>query len=285
MVLLVTTSSIHVALAALVLAGQRSGVASEVISDLASIVAPSPSDERRALELKAEQFWQTVLSAAERVKMTEHLELYRSVEEVVRDLPAENVYVRKTLTEALERLKQADEMVLTQAASSTGLASEQLASPAGELGWSFFSAGQNYLAEAIRRFVSGGRYGERLLQHVGERQAAILPVLRGMAGSTGDVLTDTRTASRLAFDVLKYDIYNKGVPKTPKPAKDIAYKLVDAVAETRHGFMQFVTKAVDGIREDFQGRYDDASATVVRSALSAAETLPAASGEMPFVNL
>jgi len=241
----------------------------EVFSDIADFVAgPSPADERRALEIKAEQFWDSVLDAAKDMKMTEHWELYDETEKVIAGLPAENTYVREALTDVLTRLKRADETVLAQALQSSDLASEKMvAGPQGESLFSFFTGGQNFLSEALRRFVAGGRYPERLAEHVARRQGDIVPLLQGAAGSAGNVLSDCRLASKRSFDVLKYDIYNKGVPKTPQDAKDLAYKLVDASGETRHRFMNFVTKTVTGITKDFEGRRDSAVVTVTRSEL------------------
>jgi len=240
----------------------------EVISDLGDLIAPSPADERRALSLKAEDFWRSVLGSAQDLRMAEHLELFSATEEVIADLPLENQYVREALKEVLAKLRRADESVLVQTVRSTDLASEKLvAGPEGESLYSFFTGGQNFLSEALRRFVAGGQYPERLIDHVNQRQADILPVLRGAAGSAGDVLGDTRGASKRAFDVLKYDIYNKGVPKTPQAAKDLAYKLVDAAGETRHRFMHFVTQTVNGVARDFEGRRDGAAATVTRAEL------------------
>lgn len=245
--------------------GPHMASASEVISDLGSLVIPSPAEEHRALEIKADKFWQAVLTSAEDIKMNEHLELYDQAEKVIADLAPENEYVRKGLSEAVQRLRSADETVLMRAVSSSDLASNRLTS-SGEAGFSFFSGGQNFLKQALQRFVAGARYSERLLDHIMQRQADILPLLYGVAGSTGSVLGDTKTASRRCFDVLKYDIYNKGVPKTPQAAKDMAYKLVDAASETRHRFMQFVTQAVNTVAQDYQGRSDGASATVAQSA-------------------
>jgi len=242
----------------------------EVFSDLGDFAAgPSPGDERRALEIKAEQFWDSVLGAAKDSKITEHLELYEATEKVIAELPSENTYVRDALTEVLQRLRRADTKVLEQAVQTSELASEKLvAGPEGESLYSFFTGGHNFLSEALRRFVAGGRYPERLAEHVQRRQADILPVLRGAAGSAGNVLSDSRLASKRSFDVLKYDIYNKDVPKTPQAAKDLAYRLVDAAGETRHRFLNFVTQTVNGIASDHAGRNDSAAATVTRSEVS-----------------
>jgi len=257
---------------ALLLLLQVAVVRAEIISDVSFVVRASAADESRALELKAEAFWQAILSSAEDIKLVEHANLLEQVDKVVAELPKENVFVRETLATAAERLRRADATMLARAVESSGVASAKLSAPAGSTeGGSFFSGGSNFLKQAIQRFVTGGQYTERLTGHVEQRQADILPMLQGVASSTGNVLKDVKEASKLSFDVLKYDIYNKGVPKTPQAAKDIAYKLVDASGETRHRFMSFITQTVSSIGRDAQDKKEDASATVAQASFKAAE--------------
>jgi len=241
----------------------------EVISDLADVVVTSQTDERLGLEAKAEEFWRGVLGAAEGMKLAEHLELYARVEKVLAELPPENDNVRKTLAESLALLRRADDRVLSQGMASSGVAAERLAAPAGEQAWSFFSAGQNFLNLALKRFVAGGQFPERLAEHVRQRQGDILPLLKGAADSGGSVLSDTRLASKLAFDALKSDIYTKGAPKTPQAAKDVAYALVDAAAETRRRYLAFITQSAEAIARDASGQRESASAVTARARIAA----------------
>lgn len=168
------------------------------------------------------------------------------------------------------RLKRADEKVFEQAVESTNIASEQLQDGPSRFDsvFSFLTGGQNWLSSVTRRFVGGGRYSEKLEKHVSNRQRDVLPALRGASGIAGNVLTDCRLSSKLGFDVMKYDIYNDGVPKTPKVAKDAADRLVKASGETRHHFMAGTMAAVKSITADVEGKKDDASATVTASLLS-----------------
>lgn len=238
----------------------------EIISDIIT----SSLDESRALEMKADQFWLSLLQVAEDMKMEEHLALYQDVEMVVGELPAENVQVRHLLVEALARLRNADELVLVQAAQASELASDRLAAPTGEGGlFSFLTGGQNFFSVALRRFVDGSQYSSRLVHHVGQRLADVLPVLRGTATITGNVLSDCRLASQHSFNVLKYDIYNRGVPTTPGTAKSVAYRLVDAAGQTRHQFTKFITETVTHIAEDTERKHEHASVTVLQSSFGA----------------
>jgi len=241
----------------------------EVISDLADIVVTSQADERQGLEAKAEEFWRGVLAAAEDMKLSEHLELYARVERVLADLPPENDFVRKTLAESLALLRRADDRVLSQGMTSSGVAAERLAAPAGEQGWSFFSAGQNFLNLALSRFVAGGQFPERLAEHVRQRQGEILPLLKGAATSGGGVVADVRRASKLAFDVMKFDSYTPGAPKTPQAASDIAGALAEAAADTRRRYLAFVTRSAEAISRDASGQGESASAVTARARIAA----------------
>lgn len=238
---------------------------SEIISDLVT----SSTDGKRALEIKNQEFWQPMLDSAEDAKMTSayvHLSVYEEVEAAIRTLPAENTHVRDLLVDALARLKRADQKVFQQALESSEVASQQLMEGPGDAGgFSFLSGGQNYFVQAIREFVGFGRYGEQLGHQVRQRQAEVTPVLRGAAAVTGDVLKDCREGSKLSFDVLKYDIYTDGVAKTPEAVKAAAYKLVDAIGETRHQFMHGITDAANSIARDSREKDSDPAATVTRS--------------------
>ncbi|CAK0871814.1 unnamed protein product [Prorocentrum cordatum] len=301
------------ALALLVLAAFAAPLAEggEVISDL---VSPS-ADARRARTIKAEAFWTPLLKAAEGTNLSGHLLLFEDAEGVIADLPAGEV--RDALAESLQRLQDADQLVLAQAAGSwqsamecrsaavlealgepwplearldpprgakdtaerggSGLAhlrplsppgrpaaQDGLRSPEAEAAFSFARGGQDFLRNLVRRFVDGGDYPERLRADVGKRQGEVLPALRGAAASAGDVLTNTRLASKRAFDALKYNIYVSRTPKTPEAATDVANRLVDAAGETRKHFMSGITAMVNGITQDVQGQHDDAGATVAR---------------------
>lgn len=239
----------------------------EIISDITT----SETDEFSALQLKVEQFWKPVLNAAQEVKMDSHVELYADAEAVLRDLPAENTYVRTALSEALDHLKKADDVLLEHALQSSNLAQDKLAEPCdtSSTPFSFLTGGQNFLRTALKRFISGGKYSEKLVEHVGKRQADILPVLRGAASKTGNILSDCRLASKRSFDVRKYDIYNDNVPKTPEDAKAVADRIIDASSETRRHFTKSITDMVTGITKDVQEKHQEASVTVTQASISA----------------
>lgn len=240
-------------------------------ADIISDITTSETDETSALQIKVEQFWSPVLNAAKDLQMEKHWELYTDAEAIIAGLPAENDYVRQALREALDHLKKADAVILKQAMESSKVASEKMEAPcdSGSYGFSFLTGGQNFLKAALGRFIDGGRYSEKLVKQVDQRQADILPLLRGASSVTGNLLSDCRLASKRGFDVRKYDIYNRGVPKTPENAKDLANRIIDASGETRHQFTSSITSMVKGITRDVQEKQEDAATTVVRASVHA----------------
>mmetsp|Transcript_99864 Transcript_99864/g.238022 ORF Transcript_99864/g.238022 Transcript_99864/m.238022 type:complete len:284 (+) Transcript_99864:98-949(+) len=234
----------------------------EVISDLVTTEA----DKAKALRLRSESFWGHVRSVAEEMRLSQHLQVYSEAQEVLSELPEGEL--RQALGEALERLQRADAAVLAQGLTSSKLAQEELEGPAGALGLSWLAEGSNFLSKALELFVDGD-YGSRLGDQVRQRQQALLPVLRSAADVTSNVLQDTRLASKRAFDVLKYDIYTKGAPKTPENAKKVAHDVIEAVGETRRRFMQFVTGVATSLAGDVTSRKISAATTVASAELAA----------------
>jgi len=232
-------------------------------SDIISDVTTSMADESRALNIKAEHFWKPVQQVAEQALVIGHTELYKDVAKTLATLPPQNKFVRRALGEALSKLQRADAAVAAQASMSSQVAEQTLANPTSwESGFSFVTGGQNFFSLAMRKFT-GQKYQDRLQEHINTRQAAILPIMQNMAKV--NVLKDCRVASRQSFDILKYDIYNKDVPRTPEVVTKIANRIIDASAETRHQFMQLVKESAKGLAQDSEGKQDHPSATVTHS--------------------
>mmetsp|Transcript_24756 Transcript_24756/g.67974 ORF Transcript_24756/g.67974 Transcript_24756/m.67974 type:complete len:289 (-) Transcript_24756:109-975(-) len=259
-------------------------VAEAFDADIISDIEVGSLDEGRALGIKSEQFWRPVLQAAKRPELQGHAALYADAEAAIAGLGPEHAYVRSALGEALERLRRADEAVLAQAQQHEELAADQLARPptgAGSWAWGggggsvpLLTGGRGFVSWAVQRFTDFGGYFKRLRGHVAERLANVTPALRGAAASARDVLGDCRVASGRAFDVLKYDIYERDAPKTPQAAKDVAHRIVDAATETRRRFLGLVTAIAEGITRDAQSKGDQPSATVTHALLKDMEPLP-----------
>jgi len=262
--------------ATMVLTAATLTAGSEVISDL----TVGSLDETRALEVKAEQFWGSILAAAEKAKMVEHAQLHRDAEKVIAELPNEHSYVKQALSDSLSHLRHADDLVLVQAISSTKLAADELHKPVSgsqHATFSFLSGGQmlSIFKDRLRRFASEGTYSERLVELVEQRQADVLPVLQGELAITGDVLTDCHEASKRSFDALKYDIYRnggirlRGAARTPDHAKAIANQMIEAAKETRSRFTDFMMQTVLSVARDAGGKHESAAATVTHASVAA----------------
>lgn len=249
----------------------------EVISD---ITAPSPSlDAGRALEIKKQEFWEPVLHAASGQEVQGHAALYKDAEAAIEKLCLEHTYVRVALREALERLRRADAAVLAQAEQHSLLAAEELATPVrstwGE-SFSFITGGQNFLGQAVQRFLDGGDYTSRLRGHMEQRKASVLPALQGASTAAGDVLGDCRFASKRGFDAPKHDVCDGEAEPTPEAAKDIANRIIDAAAETRRRFMKMVAASADGLTNDSERQHEEPSAIVTQTLLAGMEEPAAA---------
>jgi hypothetical protein len=241
---------------------------SEIISDITTPVA----DEGRALKIKDEQFWSPVLQAANRAQdAPAHDALYAAAEAALAELGDEHAVVRQALAEAVTSLRRAETAVRVRGTDQAQLATEQLMAEPSGWDWSstfsFLSGGRwgDLLRFTIRSFVDGGRYGDRLQRDIYRRRDESLPALRGASAAAGDVLRDCRKASTRAFDVLKYDIYTRGAPKTPKAAKDVADKIVAASRDTRRDFLGLVKEVAAGITKDVEAQNERPSATVTHS--------------------
>lgn len=278
----------------LLLASSGSVAAQELISD----VTTSGADESKALQIKAEKFWSQVLQVAESAKLDEHTKTYERVEKVIGALPPENSHVAGLMREALTRVKRADETVFRQRLQAEQLSTDSLTDVGLDQALRDDGQAEGFGAfgAAIRRFVTGegthkgaGMYPERLHKQIMNRQDQILPLLEGTAKQAGNVLEDCRLGTKLSFDVRKYDIYNRGVPKTPKEADDAADELIRVSGEVRRSFTSLIVGTVKSIAADTETKAEKPSVTVIRSAISTSQRnllqRPGATVEENVINL
>lgn len=253
----------------------------EVLSDFAA----ASTDETRALELKADEFWGSILAAAKKANMAEHAQIYKDSEKALLELSgAPHAEVKRALTDAISHLRHADGLVLMQAIQSAKLASSELHKPvegsphvAAQVAFSFSSGGQmqSIFKERLRRFASVGTYPEHLVELVEQRQTEMLPLLQGELAITGDVLKDCHEAAQSSFEVLKYDNYRRlrGAPKTPTSAKAVANRIVKASKETRSRFTEFLMDTVWNVAHDALGKRNGTHAIVMKPSISAHDNL------------
>lgn len=241
----------------------------EIISDLSI----SGDDENKALGLKKEKFWTSMAATTEGTHVAEHLQLAKEAESLALwHLPEKYDYVQKKLLEASKRLREANEALQSQSRSTQDVAEKKLNEDANS-GWSWSFSWEhglsysNAFSNARAKLVGDGDYSQKVAKDVADRQADIEPVLRSAASKLGDVLTNCRLVSSLSFDILKYDIYNRGVPKTPQEVKDISDKLIAAARVTRQEFMGVTMGPVHSLVDDTQGKAERPTATVVRASM------------------
>lgn len=262
-------SRISISLFCLVLLSTGAGISAQ---DLISDVTTSAQDENKALEIKAGKFWSGVLQVAESARLEEHQAVFDHVQQVIDELPKENAHVQDLLREALMRVKRAENTVFLQRLNAQQLSLDSLASTDAGKTSAQEASGFAVFSSTLRRFVTGegrhknaGAYPERLMKQVMDRQEKILPLLQGTAENAGSVLEDCRLGTKISFDVRKYDIYNRGVPKTPKAADDAADELIKVSGEVRKSFTSLIIGTVKSIAADTETKTEKPAVTVVRS--------------------
>lgn len=245
----------------------------EIISDIGITTRPSAADENQAREIKKEKFWTSMVETTESTHVAEHLLLAAEAENLaLRHLEDKYSYVKEKLVEASKRLREANEALQLQSSDTKEVADKKLNENTGS-GWNWGFSWENGLhlsysnafSDARARLVGDGDYSQKVAKDVADRQADVEPVLRSAASKLGDVLTNCRKVSSLGFDILKYDIYNKGVPKTPPEVKAISDKLIAAARITRQEFMGVTMGPVHSLVDDTQAKAERPAATVVRA--------------------
>jgi hypothetical protein len=216
-------------------------VAAEIFSDLT--VAEDFQD--RALAKRHSHFWNVVESAAAQNQYEEAVAgLYACLD----DVP--ECQVKKILEEALSHLDIAARQQGGQRSGAARVADQALSDgPTATM----VTGPSDFFAKLYGAFVAEERksYQEKLRGQVMERQKRVTQILKD--SQRADVLTSTRLATKLAFDAQKYDIYNRGVPKTTAEAKAIADKIVELSGKLRKAYLGVVTAIANQITEDVEG--------------------------------
>merc|ERR1719473_2547107 len=216
-------------------------VAGEIFSDL----TVAEDFQERALTKRHAHFWSVVESAAEQNQFQEAVAgLYACLD----DIPEGQV--KRILGEALAHLDIAARQQGGQQSGATKVAEQALSD--GPTTTSV-TGPTDFFAKLYGAFVAEERksYQEKLRGQVVERQKRVTQILKD--SQRADVLSNTRLASKLAFDALKYDIYTKNVPKTTEEAKAIADKIVALSGKLRKAYLGVVTAIANQITEDVQG--------------------------------
>lgn len=275
--------TVHTIVLAAITIASASG--SEIISDL----TVGTADETAALQVKAKEFWGSILESAQKAKMAEHAQLYKDADEVLAAMSGEHADAKQALSDSLHHLQHADDLVLAEAVQSTKLAAEEMRKPIAssqQTSFSFMAGGQmlSIFKDSLRRFASEGTYSQHLVELVEKRQAGVMPILQGELQITADVLRDCHAAAQRSFDMLKQSVYDKkrlrgqrgGSPtKLPDAAKSIANRVIKASQETRSRFTELMMETVMSIARDTRGKREQPAATLVRASEATKSLRPA----------
>jgi len=216
-------------------------ISAEFITDL----TVSEDFQERQLKKRHEQFWKVIEAAVDTEDYVEAAEgLAACLDDVPDDAPTKAI-----LEQSVRHLHAAALGAASQGGRAMTVADSAIASGPGK---GQVQGPTDFFARLYRTFVAEeqGEFPDKFKGAVQERQQRVAQILKGSVGS--NVLQDTRLASKLAFDVLKYDIYNSKAPKTPEAAKEIANKVVDLHAKVRKSFLGPITTMANQIANDAQ---------------------------------
>jgi len=209
----------------------------EVYSDLTL----SHDFQERQLKKRHDHFWSVVESAVDTEDYVAAAEGLFACLDDVPDGPTKPI-----LRESVEHLQIAAAGAAAQNDRTTSVADASVAAgPRGEA-----KGPTDFFKRLYGAFVSDDQkdFPAQLRGQVEERQKRVVDILKKSKSS--DVLTNTRLASKKAFDVLKYDIYTPKAPKTPESAKEIANKVIDMHAAVRRSYLGVITTLANEIAKD-----------------------------------
>jgi len=215
-------------------------VAAEFITDLTL-----PEDfQARQLKKRHEQFWKVIEAA---VDTEDYVEAAEGLAACLDDVP-DDAPTKATLEQSIRHLHAAALGAASQSGRAMTVAEAARSDGPGQAA----KGPTDFFARLYKSFVAEdqGEFPDKFKGAVQERQQRVAQILKGSVGS--NVLQDTRLASKLAFDVLKYDIYNSKAPKTPEAAKEIANKVVDLHAKVRKSYLGPITTMANQIANDAQ---------------------------------
>jgi hypothetical protein len=215
-------------------------ISAEFITDL----TVSEDFQERQLKKRHEQFWKVIEAA---VDTEDYVEAAEGLAACLDDVP-EGAPTKAILEQSIQHLHAAALGAAAQSGRAMTVADSSLSSGPGQAA----KGPTDFFARLYRTFVAEeqGEFPDKFKGAVQERQQRVTQILKGSVGS--NVLQDTRLASKLAFDVLKYDIYNSKAPKTPEAAKEIANKVVELHAKVRKSFLGPITTMANQIANDAQ---------------------------------
>jgi len=248
----------------------------EFYSDLDS----KEQDEAKALEIKAKDFWQSLMDSAEGLQASENALLAEKVDKAVESLPPEDNDIRELFNTAMGHLAKADSMLLGEALSSKRLAMQRLQNgPAREAFFDFTSEWQDAFYSAITRFIGYKSYEKRLAKHITSRLREVMPTIHQAADMAPQMLDESSKASDHAYKILHSRI--SGRRDLSLDLQKLASEIVRATGQQRLRFTNYLLNSFMTTAQDLASKNEKASKTVVQAGLrnldgeiSASETTP-----------
>lgn len=226
---------------------------SEVISD---ILGEEKWNIKQGNGVIDEIFWDKITKALKDTDYHKHDVVLERAETAIAQLPDQNFHVRGLLVTATERLRKAHQLLARNALEGSNL----LPNGNFDVGVNNIGQGTNALF-SLPSFNLHEKSGDVLRIKRYDNLAKILKV------QDSSVLEDLRTATRSCFDAVKYDIYNKGVPKSPEHLTPLAYELVDVSSELRKSFLGRISGIAKAITEEVQESRKGAVKTAIEASI------------------
>lgn len=226
----------------------------EVISD---ILGEEKWNAREGNGATEEIFWDKITNALRDTDYHKHDLVLGRAETAISELDDKNSHVRDLLKTATELLRKVHQILAHNTLEGRDLLPKE-----------GFNVNINHIGHSVSNalfslpsFNLHESSGDALRTKRYDNLAKILKV------QDTSVLSDLRLATKSCFDAVKYDIYNEGVPKSPKHLAPLAYELVDVSTEMRKSFLGRISKIANAITEDMTLSAKDASKIAVAASV------------------
>jgi len=223
-------------------------------------------DEAKALEIKAKDFWQSLMDSAQGLQTTDNARLCAKVDETLETLPPEDNDIRDLFHEAIGHLVKADSMLFEEASRSKLLALQRLENgPAQEARAWALSDWEDSFYTAITQFVGYKSYEKQLAKHVISRLKEIGPSIHHAADMAPKMLDESGKASDRAYAVLR----SRDGPKQRLPIalRKLAHEIISATGKQRLRFTNYLLNSLMTTAVDIAEKDEKASKTVMKASL------------------
>jgi hypothetical protein len=237
-----------------------------------SDVDSAEQDQKKALEVKAQDFWNGLMQSAEYLETTENAKLSAKVDRALAKLSAEHNDIRELFHKSMGHLAKADSMLFDEAIKFKELARERLDHGPSSEAFLELSGFENVFYAAYKRFVGGkSTYQERLARHIISRLKDIKPQIHNIPEMAPQMLEESSKASDKAYEIThSRDDGSKG--DLPLHLRKLAYEIVSATGKQRLRFTNYMLNSFMTAAEDIASKEEAPSKTLVRRSLRGLES-------------